>query len=165
MVVKSTIGCLLALAGAMASAGCASPPATLELVSVAQKALSDAQAYQAQRHQESMGNLDGLQGGLDAAFDADARLAEAGKIVGSDGAPVGLSSEWVISARKGYAAARDALAGQRQQAQAAHVQQLDNLSAASEALDLAKNLIIQSSSLDAQAKQMLQMIQRKTTHE
>ena len=159
MVTRFRSGLLLAMLAALA--GCTSPPATLELVGVAQKALADAQAYQTQRHQEAMGNLESLASSMDAAFDADVRLAAAGGIVGADGKSVALSPEWVISARKGYAAGRDALAAQRQKMESGHAQQLDNLSAAGEALDLAKALIIQSSFLNEQARQILLSLQRK----
>jgi hypothetical protein len=159
MVTRFRSGLLLAMMAGLT--GCTSPPATLELVGVAQKALADARTYQAQRHQEAMGNLVSLASSLDAAFDADVRLAAAGGIVSPDGKSVALSPEWVISARKGYAAGRDALASQRQKMDSGHAQQLDNLSAASEALDLAKALIIQSSFLNEQARQILMSLQRK----
>ena len=156
-------GAALCLAAALL-AGCGSPPSSLELIGVAQKALTDAAQYQQQRHQEAVANLDSLQGSLDAAFDADARLVESGKLADADGKPVALNAAWVISARKGYAAARDALAQQRQKAEAAHATQLDNLTAANEALDLSRGLIIQSSSISAQAKQMLMDLERRFVH-
>ena len=144
-----------------ALAGCTSPPATLELVGVAQKALSDARVYQDQRHQEAMGNLDSLASSMDAAFDADVRLVAAGGITAPDGKAVALTPEWVISARKGYAAGRDTLTAQRQRMESGHSQQQDNLSAAAEALDLAKALIIQSSVLNEQARHILMSLQGK----
>ena len=145
--------------------GCGSPPATLELVSVAQKALVDATQYQSDRHVDALQRLDESLAALDAAFDADVRLIEAGKITDLTGEPVELSADWVISARKGYAAARGAVAEQRRRLEAAHTTHLDNLAAALEALDLAKSLIIQHASLTARAKQFVMSLQRRPVHE
>ena len=154
--------CLLSvLIGLSFAAGCGAPPATVELISVAQKALADAAEFQSARHAEHLRQLDGTLAALDAAFDADVELAEAGKITDSTGKPVELSAEWVISARKGYAAGRDALAEQRRRLEAAHATHQDNLVAAAEALGLAKDLIIQHSSLSARAKQLLTSLQRR----
>lgn len=143
--------------------GCASPPAALELIAVAQKGLTQAQDVENQRHQQELDALAGLQKSLDAAFDSDARLAEAGRIHGPGGQPVALSAEWVISARKGYAAARDALADNRTGLEKAHATHLDNLSAARDSLDLAAQLIVLQSDVSQRVKETLLNLQRRFT--
>jgi len=105
--------CLAVAAAGALFAGCAAPPATVELVNVARQALADASELADARRADDLARLDELAGALDAGFDADVRLVAAGGLIGPDGQPVGLSPEWVISARKGYAAARGALADQR----------------------------------------------------
>ncbi len=155
---------LAALAVIVTTSGCGAPPATLELVSVAQKAISDASAYERDRHAETLSRLDGQSASLDAAFDADVKLIAAGGITDSTGKPIPLTAEWVISARKGYAAARDALARQRRRNQASHATHQDNLSAAVEALDLARMLIIQHSTLTGRARQFVMSLQRRFTN-
>ncbi len=156
---------LLALLGAGLFVGCGAPPATLELIGVAQKALRETSALEKERHAEELRRLESMKAALDAAFDADVKLAEAGRITDAQGRPVRLSAEWVISARKGYAAARDALSEQQQRLQAAQATHLDNLAAAAEALTLARNLILQQASLSGRARQFLMSLQRRFLRE
>ncbi len=161
-----TVACLLIFAVAMVwIAGCGAPPATVELIAVAQKALKDTSAAAADHHAAALRQLDSQAAALDAAFDADVKLAEAGKIRTAQGQPVRLSAEWVISARKGYAAARDALAGQRSHLESAHAADLDNLAAASEALDLAGRLILQQYALTERTRQIVHSLTRRLIRE
>lgn len=150
---------------ALLLSSCSAPPATMELVTVAQKALRDAQSLEQDRHQESLARLGELESAMDAAFDADARLVEAGRIPGSDGQPLPLSAEWVISARKGYAAGRWALALQRSRNEQQHATHLDNLVAADEALGLAGQLILQQYALSESARQVILAAQRRFIRE
>ncbi len=151
------LACLLACL----LAGCRAPPATVELIAVAEKALTGAADFQAAQHADQLRQLDAQMAALDAAFDADARLAEAGKIINPSGEPVKLTADWVVSARKGYAVAASALAQQRCGLEAAHATARDNLAAASEALELARELILEHSSLSGRAKQLLTSMQRR----
>jgi hypothetical protein len=159
------LGLLAALAVLTIAAGCGAPPATLELISVGQEALAEASEYHSAQHASALEQLARTQSALDAAFDADAGLVEAGKITDPSGKPVPLTADWVISARKGYAAGREALAEQRRRLEAAHATHLDNLAAASEALELAKRLIIQHSSLAARAHQFVMSLQRRSSND
>ena len=153
---------LAALAtAALLTSGCGAPPATLELIAVANKAMADAAQAAQERHAEDIQRLVGQAGALDAAFDADVRLVEAGKITGTDGKPIELSAEWVISARKGYAAARGALAEQRHRLDENHATSIDNLSAAAEALEMARELILQHYALTGRARQALKSMTRR----
>jgi len=153
------------LGGLVAAGGCGAPPATLDLIDVARKALAGASAYEADRHADALKRLDAQASALDAAFDADVRLAEAGKITSAAGEPVALTGAWVISARKGYAAARDGLAEQRRRFQAAHDMHLDNLQAAGKALDLAGRLILEQYALTASGREALEALRRRFTRE
>jgi len=141
--------------------GCGAPPATLELIAVAQQALSGASEMQYARHADALARLEALKKALDGGFDADAKLAEAGKILDSAGDPIPFTAEWVISARKGYAVARDALAEQRSRLEAEHRTHLDNLTAAEQALELAKTLILQQSALTGRARQFVAALARR----
>ena len=147
------------------SAGCGAPPATMELIAVARKGLADASTLEKSRHAEALSRLDAQKAALDSAFDADARLVEAGKIQDAAGKPLPLSAEWVISARRGYAAARDALAQQRRRLQAENASHLDNLSAADEALAMAGRLILQHYALAGQARQIIHALGRRLIRE
>ena len=156
---------LVALIVPALSAGCGAPPATMELIAVARQGLADASTLEKSRHTEAVGRLDALKAALDSAFDADARLVEAGKIQDAADKPVPLSAEWVISARRGYAAARDALAQQRRRLEAEHACHLDNLSAADEALEMAGRLILQHYALAGQARQIIHALGRRLIRE
>ncbi len=145
--------------------GCGAPPATLELIAVAQEALSGASEVQSARHADELARLETVKKALDAAFDADAKLAEAGKILDSAGDPVPFTAEWVVSARKGYAVARDALAEQRSRLEAGHRTHLDNLAAAGQALELAKTLILQQSALTGRAREFLAALARRESND
>lgn len=150
-----------ALMGLAPATGCQPAPATLELIAVTQKALTDAAEAEKENNAELHRRLADSQAALDAAFDADVRLAETGKIAGPASQPVALSAEWVISARKGYAAARDALTEDARRADAVHATRLDNLSAAGEALDMANRLTVLQYSVSERTKELLLTLQRR----
>ena len=159
---------LVALAGVtlgLVPVGCTAPPATVELIAVARKALTDAAALEGNRLAQSVQGLDEQAAALDAAFDADVRMVEAGKLADAEGEPVALTAEWVISARKGYAAARSALADQRRRMEAQHAACLDNLAAGGEALDLATQLILQQYALSQRAMRLVGALERRLSDE
>jgi len=160
----SRVPAVLLLLSALMLGGCTPPVATLDLITVARTGLADAKAAQQQSHDTLVHQYAIEQSALDTAFDADVRLAEAGKLTDAQGKPVTLSGQWVISARKGYAAARDALATQVSQTQAAHEVRMDNIAAADEALQMAYDLIVQQQALDIRVKQYLTSLQRKATN-
>ena len=140
--------------------GCAAPPATLELIAVARRALVEAKETQAAQHAELLQHIEAQQAAMDAAFDADVTLAAAGGITDARGQPVPFTPRWVISARRGYIAARDELAGQIRQAEAAHAVRQDNLAAADEALDMASQLIVAQWNIAERLKTLLLTAQR-----
>ena len=144
--------------------GC-SPSATLDLITVARKGLTMAQEAQTAQRAEIVRQLDGQADALDQAFDADTRLAASGQLKDADGKTVPFSPEWVISARKGYAAARDAIGNQVRQTEALHSVRMDNLKAADEALDMASQLIVQQWSVGERIQQELLKVQRRLAHD
>ena len=152
---------LLLLAGL---AGCGTPTATVDLVIIGRKGLSSAKTAEEKSHEEILTHLRGRMAALDAAFDADVRLVAAGSLKNADGKPVALDAEWVISARKGYAAARSLLAEQIRAAEAAHATRLDNLRAADEALEMASQLVVRQWSLSEKIKQQLMDFHRSLSH-
>ena len=149
---------------AVAAAGCKAPQATLDLITVARKGLAGAQEAEAQHRAAAAERFAAQAGSLDAAFDADVRLAAAGEIQGPDGKPTGLTAEWVISARKGYAAARDLIGNEARAAELASLARTDNLKAADEALDRAAELILQQAELTGRARQTLLDFHRRLSH-
>lgn len=140
--------------------GCAAPPATMDLITVARKGLAMAKEAQASQHAEIVRHLESQSAAMDQAFDADVRLAATGQIKTADGQAVAFSPEWVIAARKGYAAARDTLRRELCDAQTANAARTDNLKAADEALDMASQLIVQQYSISEQVKLQLINVQR-----
>lgn len=122
--------------------GCTAPTATLDLITIARKATGSARDAEDAQHAEIIKHLKRQVAALDSAFDADVRLAERGGIPSPTSQPVKLTAEWVISARKGYAAARDLLAGQMRSAEISHAARVDNLQAGDEALEMASQLIV-----------------------
>ncbi len=156
---------LICFAAAAVLGGCGAPTATLELITVARKGIADARVGQEGLHAELVRRLGAQSAALDSAFDADARLAEAGQIKDAQGRPVALSAEWVISARRGYAAARDLLAGQIRSAEKTHATRMDNLSAADEALELASQLILSQWAVREQIRRRLLAVRRSLIHD
>jgi len=151
----SRMSCVACLAAVLAVGGCAPPAATLELIAVARAGLADAKASQQQSHDARMLQFAQQQAALDAAFDTDVRLAEAGELRDAQGNPVAMDGRWVIGARKGYVAARDAVAQQARSAQAVHATRQDNLAAADEALQMARTLIIEQQGMSIRMRQYL----------
>ena len=145
-------------------AGCSAPSATLDLITVARKGITSAQEAEQANHALLVQRLEAQKSSLDVAFDADVRLAAAGQIKDNAGRPVALTPEWVISARKGYAAARDLTDKQIRSAQTAHATRMDNLRAADESLDMASQLILRQWSVSEKIRQHLINLQRRLTH-
>jgi hypothetical protein len=133
--------------------GCSSPIATTGLIAQGQHGLSDARHAQQRTYARYCASHQSQLHALDDAFDADVKLVAAGQIAGDDGQPIPLSSDWVIAARRGYALARDMLATQFASETHAHAIQLDNLSAATEALHLANELTVLQWNVSARIKQ------------
>jgi len=156
---------LVVLSLCMASAGCAAPRATLELITAARKGIHSARQDAIDRHDEAIKRLEAQVAALDAAFDADVRLVAAGQVADADGEPVELTAEWIISARKGYAAARGLLAEQMRSAEAARAAGLDNLDAADESLEMASQLIVSRWNVAERVKQHLLSLQRRLANE
>jgi len=146
-------------------AGCATPSATLDLIGIARKAITDEQAQAEQMHGQFIERLKAQGDALDSAFDADVRLVANGQMKMANGAPVELSSDWVISARKGYAAARDMLADAIRSADTAHLVRQENLRVADESLDMASQLVVQNWKVTEKVKQYILNAQRSPKHD
>jgi hypothetical protein len=151
-------GVWLLLAG-----GCAAPPATLDLLSVARKAVAQAKVEAESRQAADAARTQAQAAALDAAFDADVRLAAAGGLTDAEGKPVALTAEWVISAQKGYSAARDLLDQNMRSTAAAHQTAIDNLDAADEAMEMASELIVANWNVSQRIKQYLMNVQGNIT--
>lgn len=146
---------------AFAAVGCSPPAATLELIAVARGGLADARAAQEELHEELIGQVRSRRSALDAAFDADVRAVAGGQVTGADGEPVTLDADWVISARKGYAAAGDLLAEQVRDIERARAVRLDNLAAADEALEMAADLILRQQAVGGRLREYVLKAQRR----
>jgi len=134
-------------------AGCAGPSAAaLELIDAARKGITLARQAQENQHAALISQYRGRLASLDAAFDGDVKLAEAGRITTPGGQAVPLTARWVIEARKGYIAARDALSRQIQAAELAHRTNLENLKAAEESLQMAAGLILRQMNIHESIK-------------
>jgi hypothetical protein len=155
---------LIALVVLVAPIGCSPPVATLDLIAQAQRSLTMARGALAATHAEQIKGIESQSAELDAAFDADVRLVASGQITDANpGAPgpVKLTAEWVISARKGYAAAKKALTDKLVASQQTHATDLDNVQAGAEALDMARTLIVMQQNLSANIKGWLLSLQRR----
>lgn len=145
--------------------GCSSPLAAGDLIAEARKALSDARQAQLDQHEQIVSGLRVQSNRLDDAFDTDVKLAEQGLLKDADGKSIPLTSDWIISARKGYAAAQHVLSDELRKADSQNAVRTDNLAAADEALDMAGRLIIQQADLSEQIKQRLSDFQRRFINE
>jgi hypothetical protein len=155
---------LIALVVLVAPMGCSPPMGTLDLIAQAQRSLTMARGALSATHAEQIKGIEGQSAELDAAFDADVRLVASGQITDANpGAPgpVKLTAEWVISARKGYAAAKKALTDKLVASQLTHATDLDNVQAGAEALDMARTLIVMQQNLSANIKGWLLSLQRR----
>ena len=150
---------------ALASAGCGGVNSTLDLLTVAQQGLRLAAERQQQQHGQIVQHLQSNLAALDSAFDADVKLAAAGQIMGANGEPVQLTADWVISARKGYIAARSILTGQIHTVETSHAQSLENLKAAGDALQMAAELTVRRWQVAEQAKQYVLQTHRSLTND
>ncbi len=122
--------------------GCRAPTGTLELIAVGRKGLTSAEQSR-QQHQSQLLKFHKAQlAALDSAFDNDVRLVAAGQLKTLSDQPVAFDAQWVISARKGYAAARSIMSEQMRSAQAAGAIEKDNIRAADEALEMAAQLTV-----------------------
>lgn len=164
MIERSRIAVLLLLTTYLAG-GCSAPSTTLDLITVARKGLISARRQADLQHAEIVDRLKGQAAALDSAFDADVKLAAAGQIITPDGKTVAFTPQWVISARKGYIAARDMLADQVRSAEAAHAAGQDNLKVADESLQMASHLIVQQWNVAEQIKQHVLSIQRSLVND
>ncbi len=156
---------LSAILLAASVAGCASPPAAVELITAARKGIRLARENEAALRTQSVMAMAYRMAVLDAAFDADVRQVAAGQVRKADGSAVALSPEWIISARKGYSAARGLLEGQARTAEAAHLTRLDNLKATDESLEMASQLIARQWRISEQMRQHVLNIQRSLIHD
>jgi len=159
MIERNRIPSLLLLIVSL-MAGCSAPAATLDLMSVAQNAIYSAREDAEQRHGEIVRMLKAQVAGLDAAFDADVKLAASGQIRTSDGQVAQLTPDWVISARKGYIAARDLLGEQIRAAETDHAIRQDNLKLADESLEMASELIVRQWNIAERIKQHILNLRR-----
>lgn len=141
-------------------AGCGGSTACLELITSARSGLTQAKQAEQTSSEQQLAALAAQQAALDAAFDSDVKLAEAGGLTDEQGKPVALTGEWVISARQGYSAAVRALQANQADAQQAHAARLDNLNAADEALQMASELIVGQITLNQDMRQQLLALQR-----
>lgn len=151
--------CLIAAATLLPA--CSPPQASLDLITVARKGLAMARQAELDQHQQTAQHWQAQMATLDAAFDADVKLAASGQLKDAQGQSVTLSANWVIAARKGFTAARDAMAAQVTQDQANHAGRMDNLQASDEALDLAGQLILEQMALGTRTRQALVAAQNK----
>ena len=160
------IFCIMCIfAAVLAAAGCATPTATCDLIAIGRKGLASARTAEVQCHAEIIRHYQRQLASLDAAFDADVRMVAAGQLTDAEGKPVAMSAEWVISARKGYAAARNLLAEQIQKNHAAHATELDNLQAADEALQMASQLTVLQWNISERFKQQFLKLQERITND
>jgi len=156
---------IAALAGAVLLGGCAAPTATLDLISVARKGIAIARTDAQTRRVDAASRMASQVAALDAAFDADVRLAEAGSLTDDEGESVELTAEWVISARKGYSAARASLEERIRSVSDAHMAAIDNLDACDEALAMASQMIVANWNVSQHIKQYILEIQEIKTDE
>ena len=157
------ISLILSVLAIVFFAGCTTHTATLELIAVGQEALTLAKEDRIAQHAELMASLGRQKAALDTAFDEDIRFAADGKIKGPSGQVVELTPQWVISARKGYIAARDLVT--RQIYTSVHAIKLDNLEVAREALSMASELIIRQAALTDQLKTHLLKAYRRLSND
>lgn len=137
----------------LALPGCRTPTATLDLIAIGRKGLASAREAQ-QAHQADLLRHHKTQlAALDSAFDNDVRLVEAGQLKAADGNLVKLDADWVISARKGYAAVRTIMADQMRANQATGAIEIDNIDAAAEALEMAAQLTVLQWNVSEKIKQ------------
>ena len=155
---------LLLLVG-LVPPGCSAPAAAVDLITIARRGIASSQKGHEQQHGEIVRRLSVQAAALDSGFDADVRLAAAGQLKTAKGEPVELSPEWIVSARKGYIAARDLLAEQIRLGELAHAKQQDNLKIADESLEMATQLIVQQWNVAERIKHHVLNIQRSLVND
>jgi hypothetical protein len=130
--------------------------------------VTQARAAQQAQHEEIQSRMQERTAQLDDAFDADVKLAGAGLLrkpmaataPADSSQVVSFTPEWVISARRGYAAARDAMARDARNEEIAHAVRMDNLAASDEALDMATQLIVRQWNLGQKLESSMLALQR-----
>lgn len=142
--------------------GCRTPAATLELIAIGQQGLASARQAETEYLQDRQEEYRRQIEALDNAFDADVRLVASGALKDDNDQSVELSPQWVMSARKGYSAARGLIEDQHRLTRDTHRVRMDNLDAAAEALDLAGMLIVQQWSVSEQIKQTYLKLTKET---
>lgn len=126
----------------LALPGCRTPTATLELIAIGRKGLASARTAQQHHQADLLRHHKAQLAALDSAFDNDVRLVAAEQLKTADDKIIKLDAEWVISARKGYTAARTIMAERMRASQAAWAVEIDNVNAADEALEMATQLTV-----------------------
>jgi len=154
----------IAIVSAALLAGCSPPAASLDLITVARQGIASAKQSQQEQNQIIIRQFAAQQAALDAAFDADVRMVQSGGLKNASDKPLTLTGDWVISARKGYTAARDIISNQMQETQSVAATRMDNLQASDEALDMASQLIIQQQGFAIKLQQQLINVQRKLSN-
>jgi hypothetical protein len=153
--------CLLPIACCLLSLlpGCSAGTATISLIDQAARGIDMLSASLETVHAQQLAGWTAQEAALDAAFDADLRLAEAGKITDADGKPVALTAAWVISARKGYVAGRTVVAANAASSERAHAVDRDNAKASKQALVMARTLAVMSMNISENLKGWLTTFQ------
>jgi len=146
--------------------GCATPTATTELISQGLKGLEMARDAREQSYAIETKMYQQQLSALDVAFDSDVRLLATGGLKDKDGKAIELTADWVISSRKGYSAAAAAINTHMIKAQQVYATDLDNITAANEALQLANELVVMQWNVGERFKrQFLQLQQRSKQNE
>ena len=145
--------------------GCFDRNSDLELISIAQQGIVSAQRNNTKTHTQLINSYKLAKANLAIGFDNDVKLIEAGKILDSEGKPLGLNSQWIISSRKGYAKALEILDKSIEEENRFYIESLDNLSAASQALELIKKRILSSQKWESKTKLLISnIVERKSSN-
>lgn len=156
----------LGLSMCLLCGGCATPTATTELITQGLKGLEMARSAREQSYAIETKMYQQQLAALDAAFDADAKLIASGGLKDKDGKAIEITADWIISARKGYSAAVGAVNNHMIKSQQVYATDLDNITAASEALQYANELVVMQWNVGERFKQQfLQLQQRSTKNE
>lgn len=142
--------------------GCATPTATTELIAQGMKGLEMARDAREQSYAIETKMYQQQLASLDAAFDADVKLIAAGGLTDKDGKAVEMTSDWVISARKGYSTAAGVIGKAMIQSHQAYATDLDNIAAANEALQLANELVVLQWNVGERFKQQFLQLQQRS---
>jgi len=147
----------------MMCCGCTTPTATTELISQGIKGLELARSAREQSYTIETKMYQQQLASLNTAFDADVSLVSAGGLKDKDGKAVEMTAEWIISARKGYSAAVDSINEKMVKAQQVYSTDLDNITAANEALQLANELVVMQWNVAEKFKEQFLKLQQENT--